>query len=273
MASDLNINPLDPWFLGGAILFALTSVMYFIAHWRATDNLKFAQRCLEVTLAYWALLLGCWLFQVGLLGASRLWFGLSALILGTLYRVSLDRYKLQSLGGSLTALSSLLAVFSYQLTSPSFVDLVDQTQREDGSTLDLALLAHIGCATAGMTAFAVSGAMSGLYLMAEKKLKSKVWVLQSPKIPSLSTLDAINLNGLLIGFPLYTAALLLGSASAFQGEGELRLSYIVALGSWIIYGGVLQARLTAGWRGRRAALLTLIAFLGLLLVAARYSFR
>lgn len=274
MESDLIINPLDPWFLGGAVLFALTSVTYFIGHWSDQEGrLKLPQRCLEATLLYWSLLLTCWMIQVGLFGASRLWFGMSALMLGALYRASLSRYTFKSLGGSLTALSSLLAVFSYQLTPAEVPRLTTVAQAGDVSTLDPALIAHIGCAIAGMTAFAVSAAMSGLYLMVEKKLKSKMWVMRSPKIPSLSTLDNLNLKGLLIGFPLYTAALLLGSAEAFHGEGELRLSYIVALGSWLIYGGVLQARLTAGWRGRRAALLTLIAFLGLLLVAARYSFR
>jgi ABC-type transport system involved in cytochrome c biogenesis permease subunit len=30
--------------------------------------------------------------------------------------------------------------------------------------------------------------------------------------------------------------------------------------TWVIYGGLLQARLTAGWRGRKAALLSVLGF-------------
>lgn len=268
MREPLPATPLDAWFLGGAILFAFTSAAYLFQYRRAEPS-KTPQRLLEITVIYWGLLLTCWLIQAGISGASRLWFGSSALILGALYRASQSRYRLESLGGTLAALCSLLAIFAYQLSPHAPPAL----KVDHEGPMSWALIAHIACAIGGLTAFAISAAMSGLYLMAERKLKSKLWVLSTPKIPSLSTLDSLNLNGLIIGFPLYTAALLLGSAYAFQGEGELRLSYVVALGSWLIYGGVLQARLTAGWRGKRAALLTLIAFLGLLLVAARYSFR
>jgi ABC-type uncharacterized transport system permease subunit len=270
MNETSHASALDAWFLGGAILFALTSVAYLFDY-RKSEPSKLPQRSLEITVIFWGLLLTCWLIQAGVSGASRLWFGSSALILSALYRASQSRYRLESLGGSIIALCSLLAIFSYQLSPHAIAG----SSVHDSSTggLSWALIAHIACAIAGLTAFAIFAAMSGLYFVVERKLKSKHVILGASKLPSLSTLDSLNLNGLVIGFPLYTAALLLGSASAFQGEGELRLSYLVALGSWLIYGGVLQARLTAGWRGRRAAFLTLIAFLGLLLVAARYSFR
>jgi ABC-type uncharacterized transport system permease subunit len=136
------------------------------------------------------------------------------------------------------------------------------------------LIGHISFVVAGLTALAISAVLSGLYLIVERKFKSKQWGLNTAsRLPSLSTLDALNLKGLLIGFPLYTIAIFIGSAYAFQSEGGLKMSDLIALSSWVIYGGVLQARLTAGWRGRRAAILTLIAFLGLLLVAAQYSAR
>ena len=78
----------------------------------------------------------------------------------------------------------------------------------------------------------------------------------------------------MVGFPLYTLALLIGTIQALKSQGgALQLSYVVAVISWALYGGVLQARLTAGWRGRRAAWLTLIAFGGILFVLLRYSVR
>ena len=99
------------------------------------------------------------------------------------------------------ALSSLLAVFSYQLNLPLPESGVSALSTHEG--LNIALVVHIGCAIAGLTAFAVSAAVSGLYLITARKLKSKAWVLSSPRMPSLSVLDELNLKGLLVGFPLY----------------------------------------------------------------------
>jgi ABC-type uncharacterized transport system permease subunit len=265
-------HSLDVWFLGSALSFALTSVLYFATHWReetaSSASTLLPQRALEITIIYEALLLVCNAIQTGVWGASRLWFGLSALMIAILYRISASRYRLESLGGSLSALATLLALFSYLMRPHTSDPLLIQ-----GWSRGL-LIAYISFVIAGLTALAVSAALSSLYLIVERKLKSKQWGFRSAsRFPSLSTLDTLNLKGLLIGFPLYTIAIFLGSAYAFQSEGGIKLSYLIALSSWLIYGGVLQARLTAGWRGRRAAILTLIAFLGLLLVAAQYSFR
>jgi len=36
--------------------------------------------------------------------------------------------------------------------------------------------------------------------------------------------------------------------------------YLLATVTWLLYGGLLLARVTAGWRGRKAALVTLAGF-------------
>lgn len=261
---------LDLWFLGGASLLGLNSILYMFNAWRDDDHIQtWAHRLFSLSLGFWALLLVCWLIHTGGSGASRLWFGLSALAIGLSYQSFSRKVMIDSLGGALSALCAILAIFSYQL-GPK-IDLL--AQPANVKELPISLVIHIAFALAGLTAFAVSAAMSGLYVMVSRRLKSKSFIMGSKKLPSLSTLDAFNLKGLLIGFPLYTIALLIGSAHAFQGTGELSFSYLIALGSWLTYGGVLQARLTAGWRGRKAAWLTLVAFAGLLLVAGSYSFR
>ena len=260
---------LEPWFLSGASLFAISCLFYMVNSWSEGTEAKWPKRVFDISLGFWGLLLVCWLVHTGGSGASRLWFGSSALAIGVVYRSINRKLAVESLGGAVAALSALLAIFSYQLG----VDQGSSGSLSSPSVMPISLVLHIALAMAGLTAFAVSAAMSGLYLVVSKRLKSKKLVMGSGRLPSLSVLDALNLKSLLVGFPLYTGALLIGSAYAFQGDGELTVSYMIAIGSWIIYGGVLQARLTAGWRGRRAALLTLLAFIGLLLVAAQYSFR
>ncbi len=49
---------------------------------------------------------------------------------------------------------------------------------------------------------------------------------------------------------------------AATGAGTRRKSgrFII----WVVYAGCLHARVTAGWRGRRAAMIALLAFAGIL---------
>ena len=76
-------------------------------------------------------------------------------------------------------------------------------------------------------------------------------------MPALETLDTLGHRLVLWGFPFYTVALLLGTAEAMRSEAAgLQLRYVLAAISWVIYAVVLQARLTAGWQGKRAAILT-----------------
>ena len=271
---------LDLWFMGGAILFAISSLLHLSATWRGESKEQgssasslevLSEKSLTLSLVFWGLLLSCWLLHTGGSGATKLWFGLSALAIGLSYRYIQKKLDIRSLGGAIAALMSLLAVFAYHSTIRPKLDVLPLGEGE--GSLPFSLMLHIALALAGLAAFAVSAAMSGMYLVVAKRLKSKAFLMRGRRLPSLSALDALNLRGLLIGFPLYTGALLIGSAYAFKSSGQLSLSYLIALGSWTIYGVVLQARLTAGWRGQRAAWLTLIAFVGILAVAASYSFR
>ena len=257
---------MDQWFLIGVALFGLTTLIHLAALWRPEGVLsKISLRSLEGAIAFWGLLLVCWCLRFSSEGINRLLLGLSALGVAGLFRLSLTRYALHRAGSVVSALATLLATSSFMFSRP--LSLHPDTSR-------WLLIIHIGLAMIGLIAFALTAVMSGLYLIQERRLKSKkISPTRGGRLPSLFVLDELCLKGLLIGFPFYTVALLLGSAQAFRSQGELHFSYIVAFMSWLIFGGVLQARLTAGWRGRRAALLTLIAFSGVLIVVLQYNLR
>ena len=91
------------------------------------------------------------------------------------------------------------------------------------------------------------------------------------KLPPLETLDQLSLRAVTIGFPFYTIALLLGTIQALKGGGAVKLAYLLAAVSWVIYAVVLQARLTAGWRGKRAAFMTVAGLVAVLTVVGLYS--
>jgi cytochrome c-type biogenesis protein CcsB len=87
-------------------------------------------------------------------------------------------------------------------------------------------------------------------------------------LPSLQTLDEINYRLITFGFPLLTLAIITGALWAETAWGSYwnwdpRETW--SLITWFIYAIVLHARLVAGWRGKRAALLSMIGFLTIII--------
>lgn len=83
------------------------------------------------------------------------------------------------------------------------------------------------------------------------------------RLPSARTLDklAYRLTGLV--FPLWTFAVIAGAVWAEAAWGRYwgwDPKETWAFITWVAYAGYLHARATAGWKGRRAAVLGLVAF-------------
>ena len=122
---------------------------------------------------------------------------------------------------------------------------------------------HTLFAFLGNAAFALAAGMGIMYLLQEKYVKSKHPGGLFKRLPSLQSLDEINYRLISVGFPLFTIAIITGSLWADRAWG----SYwrwdpreVWSLISWLIYAIILHARLLAGWRGRRAAVLSIIGF-------------
>lgn len=252
----------------GAGLFGLSTLLYLGALWRPRPSLeRVAHAALSVTIAVW---IGLLTHQAlaGLGGTPRFWLGLSSLTLSALYIALRTRYPIESLGSFVAALSTLLAVFA----AFNSQELGGAHHALPEGVHAWLLPVHVGLAFVGVTAFAFSTAVSVVYLLQARMLKQKAKPALRRRLPPLDVLDHLALRGVLVGFPPYTVALLLGSFEAFRTDA-VRPSYLVALVSWLVYGVVLQARLTAGWRGRRAAGLTTVGLLMCLGVVAQYALR
>jgi len=169
------------------------------------------------------------------------------------YRVMARRSALTSLG-ALVAPLSLLLVCAVLWSWPQVV--VSAPLRHG------LLPVHIVLALVGTSAFALAFFAAILYAVQAWQLKQKKFGALFQALPPLDELDRVGFRCISVGFPIYTAALLLGFVFwASQGGGERYTSYALATTSWFIYGVVLQARLTWGWRGTRAAVLTAFGFL------------
>jgi cytochrome c-type biogenesis protein CcsB len=123
------------------------------------------------------------------------------------------------------------------------------------------LSVHVVLAIFGNAAFALTSCAGVMYLWQERQLKSRRPM--RVRLPSLELLDDLGVKSVMIGFPLLTLALISGSLWAEYARGSFltfRPREVWSLVSWGIYAGLLYARVSAGWRGRKAALLAILGF-------------
>ncbi len=126
---------------------------------------------------------------------------------------------------------------------------------------------HTLLAFLGNAAFAIAFGIGIMYLIQEHYVKSKHLGGLFQRLPSLQTLDEINYKLITLGFPLLTLAIITGALwaeSAWGSYWRWDPKEVWSLITWFIYALVLHVRLTAGWRGRRAAILSIIGFIAVL---------
>jgi len=136
---------------------------------------------------------------------------------------------------------------------------------------------HIFLATLGVAVFALAAVLALLYLVQERRLKRKQFGQAGADAP-LATLDRLALRCVSIGFPIFTVALVTGAIwiarlGGLGAPAALRPEYLIAIAAWVAFGALLVARVGAGWRGRRAAWLTLGGFGATLVVLFIYVLR
>jgi cytochrome c-type biogenesis protein CcsB len=127
----------------------------------------------------------------------------------------------------------------------------------------IGLWVHVALAVLGNAAFALTFCAGVMYLLQERQLKSRHLGRMHFRLPSLDLLDSVSVRSLLVGFPLLTLALITGFMWAEHTRGTLFPLYgreAWSILSWCIFAGLLAARLSAGWRGRKAAILAIIGF-------------
>jgi cytochrome c-type biogenesis protein CcsB len=122
---------------------------------------------------------------------------------------------------------------------------------------------HVALAFLGNAVLGLAFCVSLVYLFHERQLKEKRVGALMRRLPSLETLDQLNYRALQWGFPLLTLGILTGALWGKHSWGrfwswEEREVFSAIL--WLLYAGLLEARMVAGWRGRRAATVTIIGF-------------
>ena len=127
------------------------------------------------------------------------------------------------------------------------------------------LTIHVTTCFFGYASFAVSFGISILYLIRDRKEGEPAGI--SKWLPSTPILDEINYKSIVIGFPMLTLGIVTGAAWANYAWGTYWSwdpKETWSLITWFIYAAFLHARLTRDWRGRKAAMLSIIGFVAVM---------
>jgi len=127
----------------------------------------------------------------------------------------------------------------------------------------VALFVHVGAAALGTAALALAFGLSLLYLASERQLKSKRPGRLFARLPSLELIDRAGYRLAVWGFVFLSLAIATGSLVSRESTGAampMAPKQGFAILAWALFAALIQARLVAGWRGRRLALLVITGF-------------
>lgn len=258
-------------FLAGVVAYSVAATLYFVDLAR-TDGGGPAASWAARILALGAILHGVQIvvssFVLHVCPVTSLPFALSlgALVLAVAFLFLRGRRGLGALGVIVAPLALMLLVGSRFVGSGHV-----------SSELPTLLIAsHVAANLLGFALFALAGAAGLLYLVQERRLKSKRRVLSGGRLPALDLLDLTEHRLLLAGFPLLTFGVVTGVVflRGFEQAGtDNLLRMALAFVSWSLMAWVLVMRAAAGWRGRRLAYGTLLGLGCVLAVLAGYVVR
>ncbi len=125
------------------------------------------------------------------------------------------------------------------------------------------LTSHVITCFIGYAAFALSFAISILYLIKGDDKKSGGDDDKPPILPPKKVLDELSYKAVAVGFPLLTLGILTGAAWANYAWGTYWSwdpKETWSLITWFVYAAFLHARFTAGWHGKPLAWMSVVGF-------------
>ena len=177
--------------------------------------------------------------------------------IAVIYLVLERKFKMKTMGAFVAPFPFL--IMAYASLNPNDIQPLVPALKSNW------LISHVVTCFVGYAAFAVSFVVSILYLLkgGSEKGSSKTAGSFWDFLPSSSVLDEIGYKTIAIGFPLLTIGIVTGAFWAnvawgtyWSWDPKETWSLIV----WLIYAAYLHARITRGWRGKRAAILSIVGF-------------
>ena len=178
-----------------------------------------------------------------------------ALAFSGAYLFALKKYKLRWLGlpVSLSVLLTLgTAITLLYRPSAPLVPALKSTW----------LVIHVSAAIISGGVFLLANCIAGAYLILDRYEQKGLRPIWAQKLPSLEVLDNLSYRLVALVFPLWTFAVIAGAIWAEAAWGRYwgwDPKETWAFITWVAYAAYLHARVTIGWRGRKAAWLCLLA--------------
>ncbi len=123
------------------------------------------------------------------------------------------------------------------------------------------LVIHVAAAITASGLFTVASVLAAVYLAVTGRRSGRLRSALRTVVPDPEKLDDLCFRLLAIAFPIWTFAVVAGAIWAESAWGRYwgwdpkeTWAFII----WVVYAAYLHARVTAGWRGRRAAVLALV---------------
>jgi cytochrome c-type biogenesis protein CcsB len=178
-----------------------------------------------------------------------------ALAFSTAYLFALKKYKLRWLGlpVSLSVLLTLgtAVTLLYRPSAPLMPALKSPW-----------LVIHVSAAIISGGVFLLANCIAATYLILDRYEQKGLRPVWAEKLPSLETLDNLSYRLVALVFPLWTFSVIAGAIWAEAAWGRYwgwDPKETWAFITWVAYAAYLHARVTIGWRGRKAAWLCLLA--------------
>ena len=169
------------------------------------------------------------------------------------------RYRINVLGAFVLPFVSSLMVFSQLLW--------EENQSIPPLLRSRWLYLHTTVAFLAYAAFFLTFVSGVLYLIQEKELKAKRFRFFYFRLPALEVCDELLRRSLFAGFTLMSLTIVTGALWAQQAWGRFWSwdpKETASLITWAIYLVLVNYRLSAGWRGRRAAYISIVGFISAL---------
>jgi ABC-type uncharacterized transport system permease subunit len=125
--------------------------------------------------------------------------------------------------------------------------------------------------------FALAGVLGLTYVLQFKEIKKKNLGFFYTRLPSLQTLDVMNSRAVTVGWVLLTVGVVVGliwaqqAHAASPGDPQVQAfsvgdpKIIVTILTWLMYSFAVTARRAFGWTGRKAAWLSAVGFVVIML--------
>ena len=178
-----------------------------------------------------------------------------ALAFSAAYLFALKKYKLRWLG--------LPVALSVLLTLGTAVTLLYRPSAPLMPALKSPwLVIHVSAAIISGGVFLLANCIAATYLMIDRYEQKGLRPVWAEKLPSLEALDNLSYRLVALVFPLWTFSVIACAIWAEAAWGRYwgwDPKETWAFITWVAYAAYLHARVTIGWRGRKAAWLCLLA--------------